>query len=66
MLGIVYRDLKPENVLVRDEGHIMLSDFNFLFFFEGKMRGKKLEGCMQPCITCSSSKMLPDGPLLHN
>uniref|UniRef100_A0A0A8Y1V4 non-specific serine/threonine protein kinase n=2 Tax=Arundo donax TaxID=35708 RepID=A0A0A8Y1V4_ARUDO len=28
MLGIVYRDLKPENVLVRDVGHIMLSDFD--------------------------------------
>ncbi|XP_042501740.1 protein kinase PVPK-1-like [Macadamia integrifolia] len=28
MLGIIYRDLKPENVLVRDDGHIMLSDFD--------------------------------------
>ncbi|KAK7411216.1 hypothetical protein VNO78_02648 [Psophocarpus tetragonolobus] len=28
MKGIVYRDLKPENVLVREDGHIMLSDFD--------------------------------------
>ncbi|KAK6913186.1 Protein kinase domain [Dillenia turbinata] len=28
MLGIVYRDLKPENVMVREDGHIMLSDFD--------------------------------------
>eukprot|EP01018_Ginkgo_biloba_P001619 Gb_22141 [translate_table: standard] len=28
MLGVVYRDLKPENVLVREDGHIMLSDFD--------------------------------------
>ncbi|KAG6521652.1 hypothetical protein ZIOFF_018777 [Zingiber officinale] len=28
MLGVVYRDLKPENVFVRDDGHIVLSDFD--------------------------------------
>ncbi|XP_031393254.1 serine/threonine-protein kinase D6PKL2-like [Punica granatum] len=28
MLGIIYRDLKPENVLVREDGRIMLSDFD--------------------------------------
>ncbi|KAI4348202.1 hypothetical protein L6164_008955 [Bauhinia variegata] len=28
MLGIIYGDLMPENVLVREDGHIMLSDFD--------------------------------------
>ncbi|KAL0544374.1 hypothetical protein IC582_019488 [Cucumis melo] len=41
------------------------SDLDFRFFLEGRMRGRKLEGCIQPWTTNSSSSMpAPDGPAL--
>ncbi|KAJ0099640.1 hypothetical protein Patl1_19764 [Pistacia atlantica] len=50
MLGIVYRDLKPENVLVREEGHIMLSDFDL-----------SLRCSVSPTLVKSSSVHLNNG-----
>ncbi|KAJ6686009.1 FLIPPASE KINASE 1-RELATED [Salix purpurea] len=44
MLGVVYRDLKPENVLVRDDGHIMLSDFDLSL--------RCAPACIEPSSVC--------------
>ncbi|XP_071724846.1 LOW QUALITY PROTEIN: protein kinase PINOID-like [Rutidosis leptorrhynchoides] len=47
MLGIIYRDLKPENVLVRSDGHIMLSDFD-------------LSLCSDAIVAVESPSLSPD------
>ncbi|CAM8937943.1 unnamed protein product [Rhodiola kirilowii] len=73
MLGVVYRDLKPENVLVRDDGHIMLSDFDLSlrcavsptlirsFDSDPSRRGPNGAFCVQPasCIEPSSACIQP-------
>lgn len=74
MLGVVYRDLKPENVLVRDDGHIMLSDFDLSlrcavsptliktssFDSDPSKRGTGGAFCVQPaCIEPSSVCIQP-------
>ncbi|KAL5997612.1 Serine/threonine-protein kinase AGC1-5 [Asimina triloba] len=55
MLGVVYRDLKPENVLVRDEGHIMLSDFDL-----------SLRCSVNPTLVKSSSVNVDSGGILDS
>ncbi|CAD6251070.1 unnamed protein product [Miscanthus lutarioriparius] len=54
MLGVVYRDLKPENVLVREEGHIMLSDFDL-----------SLRCSVSPALVRSPSGRISAGGLAH-
>ncbi|KAM7261246.1 hypothetical protein ACFE04_026721 [Oxalis oulophora] len=73
MLGVVYRDLKPENVLVRDDGHIMLSDFDLSlrcavspmlikssFDFDPSKRTGNAAFCVQP--TCMEPTSACIGP----
>jgi protein-serine/threonine kinase len=64
MMGVVYRDLKPENVLVRGDGHIMLSDFDLslkcdvvprLLRHSSSLPPTKPSSCVapiQPALTC--------------
>ncbi|XP_041008599.1 protein kinase PVPK-1-like isoform X2 [Juglans microcarpa x Juglans regia] len=70
MLGIIYRDLKPENVLVRDDGHIMLSDFDLSLrcavcptlvkSSNSSILTKKSGYCVQPACMEPTCVMQPD------
>ncbi|CAJ1946621.1 unnamed protein product [Sphenostylis stenocarpa] len=69
MLGIIYRDLKPENVLVREDGHIMLSDFDLslrctvsptLVKSSNNLETKSSGYCVQPSCIKPTCVMQPD------
>ncbi|XP_077233532.1 serine/threonine-protein kinase WAG2-like [Tasmannia lanceolata] len=62
VLGFVYRDLKPENVLRRGDGHVMLSDFDLCFRGEVvptvRTRARKIVG---PTSNCGCFRSGRDG-----
>ncbi|XP_010255799.1 PREDICTED: serine/threonine-protein kinase D6PKL1 [Nelumbo nucifera] len=65
MMGVVYRDLKPENVLVREDGHIMLSDFDLSLkcyvsptLIKSSMESsRRVSSCIQPPCTDPTCKL---------
>ncbi|GAB2224308.1 hypothetical protein Drorol1_Dr00005061 [Drosera rotundifolia] len=74
MLGVIYRDLKPENVLVRDDGHIMLSDFDLslrctvspTLIKTSSHIGSSGSFCVQPACTEPSSVCIQPACFLPN
>ncbi|GMH20810.1 hypothetical protein Nepgr_022652 [Nepenthes gracilis] len=60
MLGIIYRDLKPENVLVRSDGHIMLTDFDLSMMCSDSIPSIQCSSCPGPHDPTAES--LPSPP----
>lgn len=55
-MGLMYRDLKPNNVLLNDDGHIQLVDLGGVADEHGLILGKNNDGTGMPLITQTFSR----------
>ncbi|XP_048574951.1 serine/threonine-protein kinase UCN-like [Triticum urartu] len=58
--GIAYRDLKPENVLLRADGHVTLTDFDLARLLPPK--SPSASTCTSASSPCSSATPSPTAP----